>query len=224
MEMDNDPLPDSVVTATVTPAVPSLPAKIDLHKVGTLVRDIAMNMYDLPVILENNGLTEAQYEVLCKNEHFVKIRDNAILEWAKIGSTQQRLAMEAAVGIEVGMPTLISRLQDSKEPLVAVVQGFKTLSDIAGINAQKGPEAAGEKFSITINLGGETKEVITVESRPAPDGPVEIQADTEGAADGTPILALPSLQREAAPERPVDSGPSTDEVLQSFGFGEIPKP
>jgi len=136
-----------------------------IHKVAAFVRDLAMNMYTIPVILKKHTLTEAQYAVLVENDFFKKALEAATIEWNSPHSTTKRLAMEAAIGLEDAMPTITARMSSKTELLPAVVECAKLFAKMAGVGetTQQGP--VGEKFKIVINLGADT---LKVEKHSAP--------------------------------------------------------
>jgi hypothetical protein len=67
------------VTAAVNPTGVADPYTI--QSIAALVRDLAMNMYDLDYILKKHGLTQDEYDGLCKNEFFKRAMEVAALEW-----------------------------------------------------------------------------------------------------------------------------------------------
>lgn len=166
--MSTPPVP---VTATVTPA--PLPESFDTPAAAALARDLAIGMYDEALILKKAGITAEQYETLKQNEWFQKLVTQLSEEWNQPKNAQQRLAIGAAVGLETVLPDVIARAKVKNEPLQGVAQLVKVIADIAGVGgSNKAPAPPSEKFSITIDLGGEpevyekSRPVITVESAP----------------------------------------------------------
>jgi hypothetical protein len=131
-----------------------------LHKVAALVSDVAQDMYELPYILKKHELSAKQYATLEKNPFFQRALEAEIITWQGANSIQKRLVLEAAIASEAAMPMLAARLQSKAEPLADIVALMKLFSEIAGVTgtkaAQAGPQSAGERFKIIINLGGET--------------------------------------------------------------------
>lgn len=178
-----------LVTATVTPA--PLPESFTLADAAALAHDVAVGMYEETIILKKHGnLTPGQYETLKAKEFFQKLVEDYTIGWNAPTNAQQRLANQAAVGLETVLPDVIMRAKVRNEPLQAIAQLLKVVGDIAGVGANKPQAPPSEKFTITINLGADTevyektKPVITVESAP------EIQPVSEG------ISALLALQPE----------------------------
>lgn len=192
--MSDDPKTPAVVTATVTPE--PVPESFGSGDAAALARDLAHAMYAEDVILKKHGLTPGQFETLKKNEWFATIVKQMEFDWNSPKNTQQRLATEAAVGLENVLPDLIARMKAKNEPLQGIAQLSKVLADIAGVGgANKAPAPATEKFNIVINLGGEqevyqkTKPVI--EALPVANDPV---AEVRGS-----IHSLLALQTEPEP-------------------------
>lgn len=175
---------NNLVTAPVTSA--SLPDNFKVQDAAALARDFAIGMFDRATILEKHELTDEQAKVLEANPYFQRLLEQMSVEWNSPKSAQERLALQTAIGLESVLPEAISRVKIAQEPLTGIAQMVKVLADIAGANNHnKQPQAPGEKFTITINLGADKKEVyektrptITVEA--APSSPEEIPTQSEG--------------------------------------------
>lgn len=194
--MSDDPKPPAVVTAAVTPQ--PIPEGFSIPGVVALARDLAMEMYDEPVLLKKHGISEAQYATLKTVPYFINTLKSMAEEWHGTTNSQQRLAMQTSIGLEEVLPDVIARAKVRNEPLQGVAQLVKVLAEIcgaAGSNRQQAP--ASERFKITINLGADTevfeksKPVITVEAESAPQ---QVQSQPQGFG------SLLTLQTE--PETP----------------------
>lgn len=194
--MSDDPKPPAVVTAAVTPQ--PIPEGFSIPGVVALARDLAMEMYDEPVLLKKHGISEAQYATLKTVPYFINTLKSMAEEWHGTTNSQQRLAMQTSIGLEEVLPDVIARAKVKNEPLQGVAQLVKVLAEIcgaAGSNRQQAP--ASERFKITINLGADTevfeksKPVITVEAESAPQ---QVQSQPQGFG------SLLTLQTE--PETP----------------------
>src|ERR1700676_413131 len=153
IEMSKDIVP---VTAAVNEVAP-LPSGWTIHKVAALVQALAVQMYDVPTILKEYNLTYDQYKVLETNEFFKKAMEVAVIDWHKSTSIQKRLALEAATTLEAVMPTVFARMQKADEPLPGIIEGAKLLAKIAGVGDEKIPSTPSERFTITIDLGGDVR-------------------------------------------------------------------
>lgn len=192
------------VTATVTapvqvPAVvplqvPSapMPEGWTIHRVAALVRDLAVNMYDLPFTLSKHSLTDEQYETLRQNDFFKKAIEAATIEWNSPLSTPKRLAMEAAIALEDALPDVAMRLRKTNEPLPGVVELAKLFAKMAGVGEQSpGSQAPQEKFKITINLGADvaqfdkTRSNLIIEAGAQTYSDGEVSRYLEGPKEGS---------------------------------------
>jgi hypothetical protein len=70
-------------------------------------------------------------------------------------STNKRLAMQAAIGLEDAMPTMAARMLKSNEPVQNIIEIAKIFTKIAGVGEEKTTAPPTEKFHITIDLGGD---------------------------------------------------------------------
>ena len=171
-------------TQNTVPAQITMPDGWTIHKIAAFVRDIAMNMYDLPVILQKHELSTAQYNLLKENEFFKKAIEAATIEWNSPQSTQKRLAMEAAIALEDAMPTLAARMSKENEPLPGLVQLATLFAKIAGVGEHSAQGQAVEKVKITINLGAD---ILKVEKNSAPNRLVEVQPLPERESQDNPL-------------------------------------
>lgn len=184
------------VTVTVTQAVPALPlaaapaplpAGFTIPAAAALARDLAINMYPEEIILRKHGVTTDQLNTLNDNNFFQKLLEAAAAEWNSAKSMPQRLALEAQVLIEDAMPAIGGRMRNATEPLPGVVQALAAITKVAGIGENKAPQAAGEKFTITINLGADT---LKYEKSRQIEGSLSVRSQSEGDGD---TLALSSF-------------------------------
>lgn len=171
--MSDAPLP---VTATVTTPAP-LPEGFSMPGVVSLARDLAMDLYEEPVLLKKHGITTSQYATLKAIPYFQSIVKRLAEEWNAPKSAQERLAIGAAVGLEEVLPDVIARAKVKNEPLQGVAQLVKVLADIAGANQAAGRQttAPREQFKIVINLGADqevfskSRPTVTLEANPEPE-------------------------------------------------------
>lgn len=181
------------VTVAVNPPAP-LPAGLGIHQIASLVREIAVNMYPIEVILTKHGLTAEQYKTLETNEFFQKALNSAVLEWNSPQSTNKRLAMEAAIALEDALPNVAARMSKNDEPLSGVVEVAKLFAKMSGVGEDKTPQAPSEKFKIIINLGEDT---INLEKQRAPLIKVEeVQPQPEGSSAEFSLSTIAGPRRE----------------------------
>lgn len=169
---------DEVVTATVTGLTPAgieaakslvnLPV-ISPPELARLAREIAMNIKERHVVLQDFKLSESQYEFLEKyNEFYQAALRSACIEWQSPLSTTERIKVEAAAILEDSLIGLGARMQNRAEGLPGVVEVAKLFAKVAGVGEREpGQNTPGERFTINIDLGGDKK--IVVASSPAPE-------------------------------------------------------
>lgn len=175
----------------VTAAVNPVASPYTIQSIAALVRDLAVNMYDTDYILKKHNLTQDEYEGLCANEFFKRAMEVAAAEWNSAMSTNKRLAMQAAIGLEDAMPTMAARMMKSNEPIQNIIEIAKIFTKIAGVGEEKTLAAPTEKFHITIDLGSDV--VHFEKNRPSTE-PVEIQSQPQGPGHNLALRALPKRE------------------------------
>lgn len=149
---------------------------------AALAREIAMDIREHHVVLKEYGVNQNQYDFLLETPFFKRALETAIIEWNSATSTPERIRLEAAAILEDALPHLGARMQRLSEGLPGIVEAGKLFAKIAGLdNSDKNAAAPGERFRITINLGGD---VVQHTSRPkdiTPSGGASpVQIDHEG--------------------------------------------
>lgn len=174
--------PEGIQAAKALVALPTL-GWPDLAK---LAREIAMDIREKTVILQEFKLSVPQYEFLeGYNPFYREALASACREWQAPLTTQERITVEAAAILEDSLLTIGARMRNAGEGLPGVVEAAKLFAKIAKVDVADSRNAApGERFAINIDLGGDKK--ITIEAAPAP------QAD----ADGLVLSALPAIPQK----------------------------
>ena len=137
-----------------------LPVNTEFEEVRLLklAREIAMDIAPLPQILGSNGFTEAEWEQVQKNSRFRKYLTSASEEWNSALNTHERVRVKAAAMIEEWLPELYSRMHDKAESLNHKIEAGKLARVLAGFTSKNiGVENAGERVSISINLGADAQ-------------------------------------------------------------------
>lgn len=175
-------------TAAVNPADP-----YTIQSIAALVRDLAVNMYDLDYILTKHKLSQQEYDALCENEFFKRAMEVAAVEWNSPMSTHKRLAMQASIGLEDAMPLMAARMLKQSEPVANIVELAKIFTKIAGVGEEKTQAAPTEKFHITIDLGGD---IVTFEKNRPAERVLEVRSQPEGDSPALTLPAQPEGERE----------------------------
>lgn len=126
-------------------------------------RDLAINLMPLDVILEAQGLSLDEWERANRNHRFQEFLAEEVALWNSAPNTQERVKLKAAAAIEEWMPTLFTRINNRAESLNAAVEGGKFLAALAGMGAKAAVNGGdgGERFQLTINIGGKDETKIT---------------------------------------------------------------
>jgi hypothetical protein len=162
---------------------------------ASLAREVAMDIKTHDSILLMYKLSNAQYEYLKEHNDFFKAAlHSCAIEWHSALTTPERIKIEAAAALEDAMPRLSARMVNIAEGLPGVTEVAKLFAKIAGVGErEQGQGAPGERFTISINLGGDEKLIVSSKDvtppRPAQSGSSTIPADPEGARDPLSLRA-----------------------------------
>lgn len=219
-----EPIETGLVTATVNePAGLTEEGKQALKALVTLppftppqlaaiARDIAMDILTPAALLTKHKMTQAQYDYLVAHNQFYQgLLQHSLKEWQGINSTEQRVRAQSLAAYEELLPVIAGRMGQQSEKLVDVVEGAKLLAKTGGLDANAGgPRSSGEGFTISIDLGADTKLTIgpaqAAPGDPGQAGAVTIHQDAEGSRQGQAIQGQPEGQRRAAPVRLLPAG------------------
>ncbi len=137
-----------------------LPTQINLNQseIAALAREMAIAIKDPDLVLETFRITRDQFEAyVLKNTFYKRAFEAFVIEWESALSTKKRIELQSAAAIEDVLPKLSARMSSGTEGLGAVTETAKLLAKLAGIGEDKKTPTEGERFSITINLGADTK-------------------------------------------------------------------
>lgn len=167
----------------VTP--PAVIFKLDQHCLTQLALQVAMHIAPIELICQEAGITVDYYEKDVKtNEFYSKVLEGYIVEWNSVKNTPERVKWKAQALTELALPTLGARMLNANETLPAVTETAKLISRLGGVDSEKNAPGAGEKFTITINLGPD--KTVTYE-KTADDKTIEGHAVRQlSQGEGTP--------------------------------------
>lgn len=137
--------------------VPAL-ATLDNYKLARLANEVAMDIREIPDILIDYGLSHAQYVEIERIPFYRNTLEQSRLEWNSAKSVHERLKLQSAIMLEEAFPTLGARMRNANEPLPAAIETAKLLAKITGLGEAARSVGGSEKFTITINLGADTKD------------------------------------------------------------------
>lgn len=127
-------------------------------KLLQLAREIAMDIRPLEEILQVHDVDQALWQQIQANPRFRQYVESEAAAWHGSLNTHERVKLKAAAMLEEWLPELYSRMHDRAENLSAKIEAGKLARDLAGFaKGGVGVESAGERFSVTINLGQDSK-------------------------------------------------------------------
>lgn len=127
-------------------------------KLLQIAREIAMDIRPIDEILKLHDVDQMQWEALQTNPRFRAYIESEAAAWHGTLNTHERVKLKAAAMLEEWLPELNTRMHDRAESLNAKIEAGKLARDLAGFaKGGVGVEGAGEKFSVTINLGQDAK-------------------------------------------------------------------
>lgn len=155
-----------------------------------LAGDIAQDLLDHDQMLERYKLTQEQFDLLRVNTFFTNLVDSEKTAWHAVTNAADRAKLKAALLVERSLPEMYLRITSGKEELEASIKGFQALMKVAGIGerpigpAGGGPTDHGDKFVISINLGGGHEMTYTKERAISDPKTIDaIPADVAAVAD-----------------------------------------
>lgn len=127
-------------------------------KLLQIAREIAMDIRPVEEILATHNVSEQEWEAIQANPRFRSYIESEATAWHGSLNTHERVKLKAAAMLEEWLPELNQRMHDRAESLNAKIEAGKLARDLAGFARNGvGVEGAGEKFSVTINLGQDAK-------------------------------------------------------------------
>lgn len=123
-----------------------------------LAREIAIDLYPVETILKQHDIAPETWSAIQRNPRFQQFLENEIKAWNGALNTQQRVKLKAASVIEEFLPEAHHRLH-GPDTLTSKVELAKLVSRLAemGMTGVGAEGVAGDKFSVTINLGADNQ-------------------------------------------------------------------
>lgn len=139
-----------------------------------LAMELAIEISELPDILQRYGLTKEELKDKLNNSNFRQAVKTARITWKSDLSVKERIRIKSMVLVEDSLLELYSIFHDKNHNLTGRMDAFKSLSKVATVDTpDKDGTAAGERVHISINIPGVEKaityeaEVITDHDREA---------------------------------------------------------
>jgi hypothetical protein len=197
------------------PETPSAPVHPDLdpNRIAVVAREMAMNIRPVETILASAGISQAQFEKFILPTAFYKrAYETFVLEWESALSTNKRIALGAAAILEDSLPKLNARMINDINPLSSVTETAKLFAKLAGAGETK-EAVQGERFTITINMGGEK---VHIEET---IGGLQIPKIIEGESSAAPLLAISEGESRAMEAQSLPSGASGRSQVRQITTG-----
>jgi hypothetical protein len=135
-----------------------------------LAREVAMDMRDIPQILELHGVTQGEWEVISTLPRFQDYLRSSLEEWNSAANTADRVKLKSLAFVEEALPEFFARAHDPREALPAKVEVLKAVARFAGVGGSVDAGITGERLSVTINLGADQQ--LKIEKNITPQGNV----------------------------------------------------
>ena len=186
---------------------------LDTNRIAMLAREMAMAIRPVELILKAVNITQAQFDkFILPNAFYKRAYETFVLEWESALSTNKRIAVEAAAILEDSLPKLNARMINGQEPLSSSTETAKLFAKLAGAGETK-EVSQGERFTITINLGGEK---IHIEETV---GGLQIPKIIEGESSKAPIQDFSERKSHAIEVQPLSSGASEQSQVRQITTG-----
>jgi hypothetical protein len=124
-----------------------------------LARELAWEIYPLETILKAHNLTIELWDTIKELPRFQRYLESELVAWHSATNAHERVKVKSSIMVEEWLPELYSRMHDAQESLNGKIEAGKLLARLAGMGLDRAniTGGEGEKFSITINLGGDAK-------------------------------------------------------------------
>jgi hypothetical protein len=135
------------------------PNEVFAVDLAALAREIAMDIFPVPQILELHRLTDDEWLRIQGNPKFQEMLKSLVAEWNATSSTRERVKMKSATGLESILEVYIRDIADPSIPLAQRVEAGKFLARLGEMDGQRVGAEGGNGFSITLNIGAVTRQV-----------------------------------------------------------------
>lgn len=143
----------------------------------SVAREIAMDIFELPVILRNHGVEDDEWDRMASSRGFQEMVREAIATWNSSLNVRERIEARTLGMLECSLQEMYRAIHDPEFSHNAKVELFKALSKNVGIGVKDGPGVnAGERVSIMINMGEDRRvEVKDITPETKDEKPAELE-------------------------------------------------
>ena len=159
-----------------------------------VAQEIARDMLEIPDILKNAGIDDAEWHVMTNSRGFQEMLKENIATWRSSLNVRERIEVRQLYMIENTLPELYRALHDPEFAHTAKVELFKALARNVGIGVKEpgAPVATGERISISINMGDPDKKVEVRNVTPEVMRPEPVIL--EGTVIPQPAIPFPNVE------------------------------
>jgi len=136
---------------------------IDEEKLRQFATELARDIKPPNHVLEEFGVSEADYDNIKEMRAFKAFYEAALVEWNAAANTQKRAKLKAAAMTEEVLHLFYPDISDRTEPLNARVGLLQTLAKIGGLGQQEVAQQAagsGQFFKLEIHLNGRDSPIV----------------------------------------------------------------
>jgi hypothetical protein len=120
-----------------------------------LALELAIEISEIPDIMERYGLTKAQLAAKLDNPAFKAMVRDYRISWKSDLSVKERIRIKSMVLVEDSLLELYTIFHDKELSANARLDAFKSMSKVATVDApDREGHQAGERVSININIPG----------------------------------------------------------------------
>jgi hypothetical protein len=137
-----------------------------------IANEIAMDILPIEDIKKLYGYTDDAWGVLMRNPTFDAMLQDAIVTWQSAGNVEKRIRFKALASVEMSLLRFHTDMNNPEITLASRTEALKTIIKLAGMDKPEPVSGSvGSGWSLTINVGGASKEPITI----TPAGPPTIE-------------------------------------------------
>lgn len=120
---------------------------------AALAREIAMDIFPLPQILDIHRLSNEDWMAIQSNQRFIRLLESMIVEWNTAANTRERVKIKAATGLELVLENYIRDITDDGIPLAQRVEAGKFLARLGELDGNQQIVGGGNGVTINIRTG-----------------------------------------------------------------------
>lgn len=161
------------MTATAMNLVPS-------DRDAQLAAELAMQLAPTADILDRYGLSVDDLKFKLSNTQFRQMYQETKRTWESGLSSEERIKLKARMLVEDSLLRVFALIHSEDTPSTARIEAFKQLTKVAGVDQQQKTGDAGNRVSITLNIGKAARPItIDAIAQRLPGGLHEVDPDED---------------------------------------------